>query len=143
MHYRLDAYPAVAGARPHVVGARQEIQAAAIVRPHRPPYHSNLPRGELMAVPIPNKFLTPSILAAGALLIAAAPPNAVAPDGPALVAVCAPAEDEALSSAPVAETPDAVQQALIDHLSRRFLVAATATERMVGAAYRAASEVGL
>jgi soluble lytic murein transglycosylase-like protein len=96
-----------------------------------------------MAVPIPNKFLTPSILAAGALLIAAAPPNAVAPDGPALVAVCAPAEDEALSPAPVAETPDAVQQALIDHLSRRFLVAATVTERMVGAAYRAASEVGL
>jgi hypothetical protein len=35
-----------------------------------------------MAVPIPNKILTPAILAAGALLIAAAPPNAVAPDGP-------------------------------------------------------------
>jgi hypothetical protein len=97
-----------------------------------------------MAVPIPNKFLTPAILASGALLIAAAPPNAVAPGGPALVPFCAPGEEESLAaSTPAAEAPDAAQQVLIDHLSRRFLVAATATERMVAAAYRAAREVGL
>lgn len=96
-----------------------------------------------MAVPIPNKFLTPAILASGALLIAAAPPNAVAPDGPALVPVCAPAPEELMAGEQTRETPDAAQQALIDHLSRRFLVAATATERMVAAAYRAAREVGL
>jgi len=97
-----------------------------------------------MAVPIPNKILTPSILAAGALLIAAAPPNAVAPDGPAMVLACLPAGEE-ISAAPDAapEAPDAVQQALIDHLSRRFFIAAIATERMVAAAHRAAREVGL
>jgi len=116
----------------------------AIVRVHHPPYHSDLPRGELMAVPIPDKILTPSILVAGALLIAAAPPNAVAPDGPAMVLACLPAGEE-ISAAPDAapEAPDAVQQALIDHLSRRFFIAAAATERMVAAAHRAAREVGL
>ena len=36
-----------------------------------------------------------------------------------------------------------MQQALVEHLSRRFLIAAGATERMVAAAYRAALEVGL
>jgi len=36
----------------------------------------------------------------------------------------------------VAEPPDAAQQILIDHLSRRFLIAASATERMVAAAHR-------
>jgi soluble lytic murein transglycosylase-like protein len=97
-----------------------------------------------MAVPIPDKILTPSILVAGALLIAAAPPNAVAPDGPAMVLACLPAGEE-ISAAPDAapEAPDAVQQALIDHLSRRFFIAAAATERMVAAAHRAAREVGL
>lgn len=93
-----------------------------------------------MAVPIPNKFLTPAILASGALLIAAAPPNAVAPDAGAMVA-CAPAETEKV--AVDMEPLDAAQQALVDHLSRRFLIAAVATERMVVAAHRAASEVGL
>jgi len=38
---------------------------------------------------------------------------------------------------------DAVQQALIQHLSRRFLIATSATERMVAAAQAAANEVGL
>ena len=97
-----------------------------------------------MAVPLPNKFLTPAVLATGALLIAAAPPNAVAPDEQALVLACAPAEEELSAASDAAsETPDAAQQALIDHLSRRFLIAAAATERMVAAAYRAALEVGL
>jgi len=82
-------------------------------------------------------------VAAGALLIAAAPPNAVAPDLH-IVTACAPAQAETSSaSLQVAEPPDAVQQVLIDHLSRRFLIAASATERMVAAAYRAAHDVGL
>jgi soluble lytic murein transglycosylase-like protein len=93
-----------------------------------------------MAFPIPN--LTPAILATGALLIAAAPPNAVAPDGPTVVPVCAPVEELAAEEQ-ARETPDAVQQALVDHLSRRFFIAAAPTERMVAAAHRAAREVGL
>jgi soluble lytic murein transglycosylase-like protein len=95
-----------------------------------------------MAVPNPNKVLTFAIVAAGALLIAAAPPNAVAPDvGTSLT--CAPAEGDSLATATAAEPLDATQQALVEHLSRRFYVAAAATERMVAAAYSAALEVGL
>ena len=92
-----------------------------------------------MAVPISKKILMPVVLVAGALLIAAAPPTAVAPDG---VAACTPTE-LAAPAASEAGVPDAVQQALIDHVSRRFLVAAAITERMVAAAHRAADEVGL
>lgn len=42
-----------------------------------------------------------------------------------------------------AQAPDRSQTALARYLSRRFLVAGEATERMVGAAYSAAREVGL
>jgi soluble lytic murein transglycosylase-like protein len=94
-----------------------------------------------MAVPKPNKILTIAILSAGALLIAAAPPNAVAPDAP--IVSCAPPEGDDLSAANAPEPLDATQQALAEHVSRRFFVAAAATERMVAAAYRAALEVGL
>ncbi|HJT60724.1 MAG TPA: transglycosylase SLT domain-containing protein [Burkholderiales bacterium] len=83
----------------------------------------------------------PVVVVAGALLIAAAPPSAVAPDVPPLAA-CTPAEAAALA-APGGAEPDVAQQALIDHVSRRFFVAATFTERMVATAYRAATEVGL
>jgi soluble lytic murein transglycosylase-like protein len=92
-----------------------------------------------MAVPISKKILMPVVVVAGALLIAAAPPSAVAPDA---VAACIPAE-LAAPAASAADGPDAIQQALIDHVSRRFLVAAAITERMVAAAHRAADEVGL
>jgi soluble lytic murein transglycosylase-like protein len=92
-----------------------------------------------MAVPISKKILMPVVLGAGALLIAAAPPSAVAPDR---VAVCTPPEVSASTAAP-AEVLDPVQQALVDHVSRRFLVAGAITERMVAAAHRAADEVGL
>ena len=92
-----------------------------------------------MAVPISKNILMPVVLVSGALLIAAAPPSAVAPD---VVAVCTPTEASA-PAAPAAAVPDATQQALIDHVSRRFLVAAAITERMVAAAHRAADEVGL
>ena len=94
-----------------------------------------------MAVPISKKLLMPAVVAAGALLIAAAPPSAVAPDGALAVAACAP--PEVTASAVPASAPDEAQQALIDHVSRRFLVAAAVTERMVAAAHRAADEVGL
>jgi soluble lytic murein transglycosylase-like protein len=42
-----------------------------------------------------------------------------------------------------AEPLDAVQQALAEHLARRYYVAATETERYVAVTYRAAREVGL
>jgi len=95
-----------------------------------------------MAVPNSKKFLMPAVLIAGALLIAAAPPSAVAPDVPIAIAACTPPQVAAPATREGAE-PDVAQQALIDHVSRRFLVAAAVTERMVATAYRAATEVGL
>jgi soluble lytic murein transglycosylase-like protein len=96
-----------------------------------------------MAVPNPKKSLTtPVLVAAGALLIAAAPPAAVAPD--IVAAACVPeGEMPAAAGATAREAPDAVQQVLVEHLSRRFLVATAVTERIVAAAHRAAREVGL
>jgi hypothetical protein len=82
--------------------------------------------------PQASRILTPLIVAAGALLAAAAPPDAVAPDvGP--MSACVPS---AADDASVVATPplDATQQALVEHLSRRFFIAASATERMVAAA---------
>jgi len=95
-----------------------------------------------MAVPVPNKILTPLIVASGALLVAAAPPEAIAPDLRAVEA-CVPAQSEESSTSARNEPLDAAQQALVEHLSRRFFIAAQATERMVLASYRAAQEVGL
>jgi soluble lytic murein transglycosylase-like protein len=95
-----------------------------------------------MAFPVSTTHVaTPVLVAAGALLIAAAPPSAMAPVAET-VAVCAPAVQEEAGAAERSE-PDAVQQALIRHLSRRYFVASTMTERIVDAAHRAASEVGL
>jgi soluble lytic murein transglycosylase-like protein len=96
-----------------------------------------------MAFPISNKILTPALITSGALLIAAAPPDAVAPEGPATVFACAPRPEESAAEIFAPEALDAVQQVLVDHLSRRFLIASVATERMVAAAHRAAREVGL
>jgi soluble lytic murein transglycosylase-like protein len=90
-------------------------------------------------VPVPNKILTPLIVAAGAALAGAAPTDALAPQ-PAEAAACAPQEREA-GTAP--ERLDPTQQALVEHLSRRFFIATGPTERMVRASYRAALEVGL
>ena len=56
------------------------------------------------------------------------------------------AADRAQSCIPeeiVAEPRDPAEAILVKYLSRRFLIAAEATERMVGAAYSAAREVGL
>jgi soluble lytic murein transglycosylase-like protein len=91
-----------------------------------------------MSLPNPNKILTTAIVASGALLIAAAPPDAVAPHVSALSA-CVPAEAESVAVEPL----NAPQQALVNHLARRYSIASAVTERMVVAAYRAAQEVGL
>jgi len=94
-----------------------------------------------MAFPISSKDIaTPALVAAGALLLAVAPPSALAPVAESVV-LCAPPAAEA--AAPARLEPDAVQQALTRHLSRRFLVAGAMTERIVDAAHRAALEVGL
>ena len=92
-----------------------------------------------MAFPISDKILTPVIITAAALLIAAAPPAALAPDLPV---ACAP-DNEENPGATAPAAPDAAQQALTAHLSKRFFIAPGATERMVAAAHRAAAEVGL
>src|SRR5688572_14156375 len=110
----------------------------------RPTIHAVLLRGALMAFPISGKTLTtPALIVAGALLIAASPPQALEPDAPEVVPVCAPSEALAAPAGAVEAAPDAAQQVLVAHLSRRFMIAAAATERMVAAAYRAAREVGL
>ena len=93
-----------------------------------------------MPVPIPNKFLTPAMVVGGALLMSAAPPDAVAPDLAGIA--CTPPPAEQLTD-PEHEPLDATQQALVVHLSKRFFIAPAVTERMVLAAHRAAAEVGL
>ena len=79
--------------------------------------------------------------AAAAALLSLAADEAYAPealDGERdVVASCVPEET-------FADIPrDPAQAVLAKYLSRRFLIAREATERMVGAAYRAAGEVGL
>ena len=92
-----------------------------------------------MAFPVSQKILTPVVITAAALLIAA-PPAVFAPDLPLLA--CTP-DNEANLEAAAAAAPDAAQQALTAHLSKRFFIAQGATERMVAAAHNAAAEVGL
>ena len=89
---------------------------------------------------ISNNFLTPAIVAGGALVLAWLPPEAVAPDMTAIA--CTPPPAEQLVD-PGREPLDATQQALVEHLSKRFFIAPAVTERMVLAAHRAAAEVGL
>ena len=87
-----------------------------------------------------KRILTVALITGGALLLAGAPPDAIAPDLSGNPLTCSP---QSLQIVQATEEPDAVQQALVDYLSRRFLIASAATERMVLAAYRAAREVGL
>jgi soluble lytic murein transglycosylase-like protein len=77
--------------------------------------------------------------AATAALVLLAADDAYAPeaDPVALLLSCVP--DETFAPAP----RDPAQAILTKYLSRRFLIGAQATERMVEAAYRAASEAGL
>lgn len=83
---------------------------------------------------MPTSVASWTIPAVGALLISASG-DALAPIMPE---TCHPAVVE------LAEEPlDAVQQALAEHLSRRYYVAASQTERFVAIAYRAARDAGL
>jgi soluble lytic murein transglycosylase-like protein len=95
-----------------------------------------------MAVPASNKILLHVVIALGALLIAATPPSAEAPDA-APLAACTPPPDAAAPAAAGASAPDPAQRVMVEYVSRRFLVAAAVTERMVAAAYTVAEEVGL
>jgi soluble lytic murein transglycosylase-like protein len=73
-------------------------------------------------------------------LLTFAADQALAPSAPVPFdegASCVPEETFALAPR------DPAQALLVKFLSRRYLIAAEATERMVGAAYRAAREVGL
>src|SRR5258706_3962094 len=69
--------------------------------------------------------------------------RAFAPDRD--VACLAPADPAGDAQASIGEPlpPDPAQRALVEYLSRRFFIAAGATELMVGAAQRAAHAVGL
>ena len=80
-----------------------------------------------------------AMAAVGAALIGGSG-SAFAPDAEALA--CEPTDDIALAPAP-ARALDPSQQLLAEHLARRYYVAASQTERIVRAAYRAAREVGL
>jgi soluble lytic murein transglycosylase-like protein len=86
---------------------------------------------------LPISFAT---IAAATLLTLAAD-EALAPPAPPLPAAeaasCVPDETFAMPAR------DPAQAVLVKFLSRRYLIAAEATERMVGAAYHAARKVGL
>ncbi len=82
-----------------------------------------------------------TIAAVGAALIAGSG-DALAPEDMAVQLVC-PGDAPAAPAPGHARAGDPVQRALVEHLSRRFTIAAEATERMVQAAHRAAGEVGL
>ncbi|HYN13408.1 MAG TPA: lytic transglycosylase domain-containing protein [Burkholderiales bacterium] len=84
-----------------------------------------------------------AIVGAGALLFLASE-DASAPYIESLaLQSCIAEERPELPEAQAPEPPDELQRALIEHLSRRFMIAAEATERMVAAAHRAARRVGL
>jgi soluble lytic murein transglycosylase-like protein len=93
-----------------------------------------------MPVLISNKILTPAIVVGGALLLSAAPLDAVAPDLAGIA--CTPPAAERMPESD-REPLDAMQQALVEHLSKRYFIAPAVTVRMVVAAHRAAAEVGL
>ena len=79
-----------------------------------------------------------SAVVTAAVLFALAADQAYAPErGRLALGSCVPEETFAT------EARDPSQALLVKYLSRRFLVAGEATERMVGAAYRASRDVGL
>lgn len=80
-----------------------------------------------------------AMAAVGAVLIAGSG-EALAPDDAA--GVCVP-DGELAAAKPERPALEPAQQILVQHLSRRYYIAAEATGRMVSAAFRAASEVGL
>lgn len=85
-----------------------------------------------------------AMVAVGAALISGSG-EALAPSFGGELAACPATGELAAASDSSAEAMplDASQRALVEYLSRRYYVAAEATERVVGVAYRAAREVGL
>jgi len=85
-----------------------------------------------------------AMVAVGAALISGSGEALAPPLGGELAACPASGELAAASDSSAEAMPlDASQRALVEYLSRRYYVAAEATERVVGVAYRAAREVGL
>jgi len=78
-----------------------------------------------------------AVVAAGTAL-AFCSDEALAPPAPEPAGACVPEE-----TFPHAAAADRSQAILVRYVSRRFLVATQAADRMVGAAYRAARQVGL
>jgi soluble lytic murein transglycosylase-like protein len=77
-------------------------------------------------------------VATAAMMFTLGAGDAYAPERPAFeLAACAPDPEAG------AEAPDPSQAVLSRYLSRRFLIAGDATDRMVSVAYSAAQEVGL
>jgi soluble lytic murein transglycosylase-like protein len=84
-----------------------------------------------------------AIAGLGAFLAFAAS-DAVAPQRDLEAAqACVPAPETLNELQVAAEAEDSSKQVLVEYLSRRFYIAAEATEQMVGTAYRAARQVGL
>jgi soluble lytic murein transglycosylase-like protein len=100
------------------------------------PYHRSNLGGAAVTLPHRSRSVF-FALAVAAMLFASAAGDAHAPEllAEELLA-CEP--DETLAAA-----RDPSQDVLVKYLSRRFLIAAEATDRMVGAAYRASRDVGL
>ncbi|HYG54540.1 MAG TPA: transglycosylase SLT domain-containing protein [Burkholderiales bacterium] len=91
-----------------------------------------------------TSFQYPLTFTAAALFLAGSS-DALAPhNGPDSAASCpVPAAEAQFTGFALASEPDPQEQALVAHLSRRFYIASEAAERMVGAAFQAAREVGL
>jgi soluble lytic murein transglycosylase-like protein len=85
---------------------------------------------------LPQRSLSTACAVVGAAtLLALGSDDALAPPAPPPAGACVPAERFAPA--------DPAQAVLVKYLSRRFLIADAAVERMVDAAYRAARDVGL
>jgi len=96
---------------------------------------------EAITVPLWKKTM---VIAGFGALVALAAGRALAPDDARAVQACLPdAEEPDPAAASAGGSVDPAQRALAEHLSRRFLIAAEATEQMVAAAFRAARHVGL
>jgi soluble lytic murein transglycosylase-like protein len=114
-----------------------------MVRHHCPTYNPLNPTATHRMVSS-NQSHVFAVVGAGALLFLASE-EASAPyiAEPVALESCIAEEAHELQAAEAPEPPDALQRALIEHLSRRFMIASEATERMVAAAHRAARQVGL
>jgi soluble lytic murein transglycosylase-like protein len=99
-----------------------------------------MPASEPMSMPA--KIANWAVTAVGVALVAGSG-DALAPQVSAAQLSCSPYEPLAAAPLEEAAPPDAAQRALVEHLSRRFYIAAGPTERMVQVAHRAARDVGL